>query len=205
MGAVRRRFALMPNFFLSFDGGRSDSYAIHESRRDVKSSIWVGHRGIEWILSCLADIRDWVPSRALLCKRFREYGKLIEFCGRSNKADLFVVIAVYFGGSRRGSIMLPASSNRAGWSLFQREMRNFFAGAKPVSIAEVSSKIGGGGGRQSARGDQSGKLLSVYGNQQKIRNFEKFGAERDSWISYRKCFSYKRQCFSHKWQTHAGI
>ena len=36
---------------------------------------------MEWILTCLADIRDWVPSRAMLGKRFRENGKLIEFCG----------------------------------------------------------------------------------------------------------------------------
>nr|POF14674.1 hypothetical protein CFP56_52660 [Quercus suber] len=45
-------------FSFSFDGGMSDLYAIHETCRDVKSSIWVGHRGMEWILTCLADIRD---------------------------------------------------------------------------------------------------------------------------------------------------
>ena len=55
-------------------------------------------------------------------------------------------------------------------------MKNFFAGAKPVSLAEVSSKNGGGGGGQSAGGDQSGKPLFAYGHQQKFRNFEKFGA-----------------------------
>ena len=53
-----------------------------------------------------------------LCKRFSENEKLIEFCGRSNKAVLFVVIVVYFGGTRRGCIMIPASSNHVGWSLF---------------------------------------------------------------------------------------
>ena len=105
-------------FSFYFDGGRSNSYAIHETRRNVKSSIWVGHWGIKWILTCLADIRDWVPSQAVLYKKLRENGKLLEFCGRSNRAGLFVVIAVYFGGSRRGYIMIPASSNRAGWSLF---------------------------------------------------------------------------------------
>ena len=92
---------LMLNFFsFSFDGGRSDSYAIHETHRNVKITIWVGRRGIEWLLTCLEDIRHWVPSHVLLCKRFRENGKLLEFCGRSNKAGLFVVIAIYFGGSR---------------------------------------------------------------------------------------------------------
>ena len=41
-------------------------------------------------------------------------------------------------------------------------------------MAEVSSIKGGGGG-QSAGGGRSGKLLSVFGNQQKFRNFENFG------------------------------
>nr|POE70252.1 hypothetical protein CFP56_36516 [Quercus suber] len=72
--------------------------------------------------------------------------------------------------------MIPASSNRAGWSLFQRELRNFFTGAKLGSMADVSSKNGGGGGGLSVGGDRSENLLSASGNQQKIRNFEKFGA-----------------------------
>ena len=108
---------------------------------------------MEWILSCLKDIRDRVPSHVLLCKRFKENGKLLEFCERSNKAGLFVAIAVYFGGSRRGCIMIPASSNRAGWSLFQKKLRNFCSGPKPVSLA----KDNGGGGGQLAGGGRSGK------------------------------------------------
>lgn len=118
----------MQNSFLSLlIGGRSNSYAIHENRRNVRSSIWVGRRGMEWIISCFSDIRDWVPGQDDLCKRLREYGKLIEFCGRSNNAGLFVVIAVYFGGAQRGCVMIPASSNRAGWSLIQKELRNFLS------------------------------------------------------------------------------
>jgi len=61
--------------------------------------------------------------------------------------------------------MIPASSNRAGWSLFQRELRNFFIGAKPGSMADVSSKNGGGGGGQFASGDRSENLLSASINQ----------------------------------------
>nr|POF21481.1 hypothetical protein CFP56_18520 [Quercus suber] len=111
-----------------------------------------------------------------MCKRFWDNNKLLEFCGTSNKAGVFVVIAEYFGGARRGCVMIPASSNRAGWSLFQREIRDFFTGAKPVSMAEASSKNGGGGGGQSAGGDRSGKILSAVGHQRKFRNFEKLGA-----------------------------
>ena len=64
-----------------------------------------------------------------------------------------MVIAEYFGGARQGYVMIPASSNHVGWSLFQREMRNFFTGAKPISIAKVFSNNGGGGGGQSTSGD----------------------------------------------------
>ena len=177
LGCSKRSFHIdAKRFSFSFDGGRSDSYALHETRRNVKSSIWVGRRGLEWILTCLEDIQDWVPGHGLLCKRFRENGKLLEFCGRSNKVGLFVVVTVYFGGSRRGCITIPASSNRASWSLFQKELRNFCFGANPVSLAKVSLNNGGGGGKLVG-GSRSGKSMSVYGNKQKIRNFETYGAK----------------------------
>ena len=60
--------------------------------------------------------------------------------------------------------MIPASSNRAGWTLFQKELRNFCYGAKLVSLDKVSFNNGGGGG-QLAGGGRSGKSLPVYGNQ----------------------------------------
>ena len=88
---------------------------------------------------------------------------MIEFCGRSNRAGLFVVIAEYFERSRRGCIIIPVSSNRACWSLFQREIRNFFFGAKPISMAKESFLKGGGGG-QSTSGGLSGNILSIFGN-----------------------------------------
>ncbi|KAF3967821.1 hypothetical protein CMV_008223 [Castanea mollissima] len=157
----KRSFCIDAKLFsFSFDWGRSDSYAIHETRRGVKSSIWVGCRGLEWILTCLADIRDWVPGRAILCKRLRENGKLTEFCGRFKQIWSF---GSYYGLFKQSCIMIPASYNRAGWSLFQRELRSFFIGAKPASLAEASSTIGGGGGGggKIVGGNQSGKFLST--------------------------------------------
>ena len=82
---------------------------------------------------------------------------MLEFCGRSNKAGVFVVIAEYYGRARRGCVMIPVSSNRLGWSLF-------FTDAKPISMAEVSSKNGGSGGGQSTGGDRSGKHFFAYGH-----------------------------------------
>ena len=43
-------------------------------------------------------------------------------------------------------------------------------------MAEVSSNNGGGAG-QFPSGGRSGKLMFVYSNQQKIRNFEKIGTK----------------------------
>ena len=69
--------------------------------------------------------------------------------------------------------MIPASSNRAGWSLFQNELRNFCFGAKLASQAKVTFNNGSGGGGQPVGGGRSGKILSVYGNQQKSRILKK--------------------------------
>lgn len=115
-------------------------YAIHESCRNVKSTIWVGHKGIEWILSCFADIRDWMPGKFSLCKRFRENNKLLEFCSRSNKVGTFVVIAVYHGGACRGCVMIPEGTNRLGWSSFIKELGLFFSGDK---LRPVNGREGG--------------------------------------------------------------
>ena len=105
-----------------------------------------------------------MPSQDVICKRFRENGKLIEFCGRSNNASLFVVIAVYFGGAQRSCVMIPANSNRAGWSLIQKELRNFLFGEKSVTLTEVSSNNSGKVG-QSVSGDWNGNNLPIYGKQ----------------------------------------
>ena len=57
-----------------------------------------------------------------------------------------MVIAIDFGGTRRDCIMILASSNHAGWCLFQKELWNFFSSAKLVSMTKVSFNNGGGGG-----------------------------------------------------------
>ena len=56
---------------------------------------------MEWILHCFTDICDWVPGLDVHCKRLGENGKLIEFCGRSNKVGLFVASSVFYGGVER--------------------------------------------------------------------------------------------------------
>ena len=113
---------------------------------------------MEWILNCFADIHDWVPGHDVHCKTLREDGKLIEFCGRSNKAGLFIAILIFYGEARRGCVMIPASLNRAGWSVIHKKLRNFLYGAKLATMAGALSKNFGGDGQVA------GKNLPVYGN-----------------------------------------
>ncbi|KAF3973051.1 hypothetical protein CMV_003495 [Castanea mollissima] len=160
-------------FSFSFDDGQTDSYAIHESRRNFKSSVCLGRKGLEWILSCFADIRDWVPGKDYLYKRYRENNKFFEFRGRSNKASIFVEIAVYYGGARRGWIMVPTSSNRSGWCLFSKELDSFLLGSNTVWVKGwTSNEDAGAGPGPTEGGGQFGKKSSKIRKQRKLRNFE---------------------------------
>ena len=150
-------------FSFSFDGGRIDSYAILESRQNFKSSVWLSRKGMKWVLSCFTDIRDWVPGKDLLYKQYRENNKFFEFRGRSNKAGIFVDITVFFGGARHGCVMVPGSSNQAGWCLFANELDSFLAGSNTVGV-EGRNSGGAVGGGQLDGGGHDGKKLFKIGN-----------------------------------------
>lgn len=105
---------------------------------------------------------------------------LLEFCVRSNKAGLFVEIVLYHGGARRGCVMTPTSSKRSGWSLFWKELCRFLSAEKPLLLQGVTSANAGGFG-PSAGGGQNGKNALHYGNQWKLRNFEKPGVIELFW------------------------
>ena len=136
-----------------------------------KFSVWLSRKGMKWVLSCFANICDWVPRKDLLYKRYGENNKFFEFRGRSNKAGIFVEIVVFFGGARRGCVMVPASSNRAGWCLFSKELNSFLAGSNTIGV-EGRNSGGAGGGGQMDGGGHDGKKLFKIGNQRKLRNFE---------------------------------
>nr|POE76481.1 hypothetical protein CFP56_18934 [Quercus suber] len=91
-------------------------------------------------------------------------------CGRSNKAGIFVVIAEYYGGARQVCVMIPASTNRLGWSLFHKELGFFFSGDK----SRPRNK-GGSSDFLPANGGRNRQARNNYGNQQKLRNFEILG------------------------------
>ena len=110
----------------------------------------------------------------MFCKRFKENNKFFEFCGRSNKAGLFVDIVVYYGGKRCGCVMIPTSLNRSRWCVFQKELDKFLSGKNTVLVAERTSK-GSVGGGPMAGGGQIGKKLINFGNQRKYGKFQNSG------------------------------
>ena len=158
-------------FSFSFDGGRADSYAIHECRWNINSSVWMSRKGLEWILACFVDIRDWVLGKDLFCKRFRANNKLFEFWGRSNKAGIFVEIAVYYGGASRGWVLVPASSNRSGWCLFSKELDSFLSGSNTARVVGRFSDAADGGGPTDGVGQNKKKLVNSR-TRRKLRKFE---------------------------------
>nr|POE59953.1 6-phosphogluconate dehydrogenase, decarboxylating 1, chloroplastic [Quercus suber] len=116
----------------------------------------LGTRGMEWILTCLEDKRDWVPSHGLLSKRFRENGKLLEFCGRSNNA---VSLnnggggGQLAGGGRSGKSMSVYGESLSGVGCGDSELPECVAvqdlvlnastlNADPVLVASVASPSG---------------------------------------------------------------
>ena len=104
---------------------------------------------MKWILSCFADIRDWVPSKDLFYKRYRDNNKFCEFRGRSDKAGIFVDIS--------------------------KELDSFLSGSNTAQV-EGRNSVGDDSGGPSAGGGHDGKKLIKTGNQRKVRNFENSSA-----------------------------
>ena len=131
----------------------------------------MSREGLEWILTCFADIRDWVPGKDFSCKHFRANNKFFEFRGRSNKASIFVEIGVYYGGARRGWVLVPASSNRSGWCLFSKELDSFLSGSNTARVVGRSSDVVDGGGPMDGGGQNKKQHVNIR-SERKLRKFE---------------------------------
>lgn len=61
-------------------------------------------------------------------------------------------IAVYYGGTCCDCVMIPASLNRSGWCVFQKELDKFLFGENTVLVAERTSEGISGGGLMAGGG-----------------------------------------------------
>ncbi|KAF3946308.1 hypothetical protein CMV_027413, partial [Castanea mollissima] len=115
-------------FSLAFDGGRIDSYAIHERQGQFHGSIRVGRLGLDWIIACFADLYHWNFQKQHFFKSLRENSKLLEITSRSNKGGIFVEIFEYHHGARWGCPRVPEGTKIGGWALFGMRLRDHFLG-----------------------------------------------------------------------------
>nr|POF09045.1 hypothetical protein CFP56_38626 [Quercus suber] len=162
-------------FSLAFDGGRIDSYAIHERRGKFHGSIRVGRLGLDWIIACLADLDQWNFRKQPFFKRLCENSKLLEFASRFNKGGLFVEISEYHNGARRGCLRVPEGTKIGGWTLFGRRLRDYFLGK---SNAGPMEKVVARGGEFEKAGDiqnpQVWKKLNGHENKGSNLRFVKY-------------------------------
>ena len=84
-------------------------------------------------------------------------------------------IVVFFGGTRHGCVMVPASSNQAGWCLFSKELDSFLSGSNTARV-EGRNSVGAADGGSLVGGGHDGKKRIKTGNQRKLRNFENSSA-----------------------------
>ena len=72
-------------------------------------------------------------------------------------------IAVYYGGARRGCVMVPTSSNRSRWCLFSKELERFLSGPNTIwGKGGTSDEVAGGGPTDGGgfRGNVSFKFVN---------------------------------------------
>ncbi|KAK9997579.1 hypothetical protein SO802_022265 [Lithocarpus litseifolius] len=131
-------------FFLSFDGGRMDSYSIIEKRGRYHGSIRVGRLGLDWIIACLVELCRWDFSKQQFFKRFHENYKILECSSRLNKGGFFVEFSEYHNGARRGCLRVPEGFRKGGWAFLERKLRDFFLGKL---VSRPGKEVAAGGGR----------------------------------------------------------
>ena len=66
--------------------------------------------------------------------------------GRTSEVAIFADIAMFYGGARRGCVVVLASSNRSGWCLFTKELDSFLSGSNTAWVDGRTSVGAAAGG-----------------------------------------------------------
>nr|POF10255.1 hypothetical protein CFP56_49590 [Quercus suber] len=121
-----------------------DSYSITERRGRYHGSIRVGRSGLDWIITCLIELRSWDFSKHHFFKWFHENYKILECSSRLNKGGYFVEISEYHNGARRGCLHVPEGFHKGGWAFLERKLCDFFFGKQ---VSRPGKEVDAGGGR----------------------------------------------------------
>ncbi|GMY20918.1 kinesin-like protein kin-4c, partial [Fagus crenata] len=115
-------------FKLAFDGGRVDPYHIMECRGRFRGSLWIGIKGLRWILDIFVKIRTTNLTLEGFFVFHKDGYRVLKFSCLANRGGRFVEISEYHSGTHRGSIRIPEGRKGARWSVFEFQIRKCFLG-----------------------------------------------------------------------------
>ena len=78
---------------------------------------------------------------------------------------------MYYGGARRGWVLVPARSNWSRWCLFPKELDSFLSGSNTTRVVGRFSDAADGGGPTDGVGQNKKQPINIR-NQRKLRKFE---------------------------------
>ena len=115
-------------FRLTFDGGKEYPYNITECQGRYRGSLWVGLRGLRWILEVFVKLRN--PSQTIegFFEFHRDGYRVLEVSCLVNRGGRYVEVSEYHSGIQRGSVRIPEGRRGAGWLVFECQVRKYFLG-----------------------------------------------------------------------------
>ena len=115
---------------MGFKGGRTDPYHIMERRGRFRGSLWVGSRGLKWLMEEMGGMMKPGSHLEGFFRFFRDGYRILELSCLKNRGGRFMELCDYHSGSQQGNLRIPEGKEGAGWARFDRELRNFFLGEK---------------------------------------------------------------------------
>jgi hypothetical protein len=97
-----------------------------ERRGHFRGSLWIGYRGLKWLLDELEVIRHSSVILDGFFRFFRDGYRTLELSCLKNRGGRYLELCDYHSGSQQGGIRVPEGKRGAGWALFDREIRHYF-------------------------------------------------------------------------------
>jgi hypothetical protein len=127
---------------LGFEGGRTDPYHIMERRGQFRGSLWVGSRGLKWLMEEMGGMMKPGSHLEGFFRFFRDGYRILELSCLKNRGGRFIELCDYHSGSQQGNLRIPEGKGGAGWARFDRELRNFFLGENTMASGDRNGAVG---------------------------------------------------------------
>jgi hypothetical protein len=97
-----------------------------ECRGNFQGSLWLGLRGLRWVLEEMGKLKDLPSSQAGYFQFLRDGYRTLELSCLSNRVERFMELVEYHGGSQRGNLRILEGRRGVGWVKFESEPRCYF-------------------------------------------------------------------------------